>query len=133
MVSIFLPYFAILGIPMIAAVAGALSRGDERPRHWAIVGSALVGVAFAGLAATAHESGVPVEDAVVGVVATGLVLGFLPPYLFFRLGHALREHRIVLGLACAVTAVPLVYFYLLGLLFMLEVVHCPPDAYECPV
>lgn len=129
----FSPYLLILGIPLFAAVAGALSRGAARPRRWAVAGSALVGIAFAVLAATTHEPGVPIEDAVLGVVATGLVVGYLPPYLFFRLGCALGEHRIVLGLVCAAAAVPLVYFYLLGWILTLAAVHCPPDAYECPV
>jgi hypothetical protein len=34
---------------------------------------------------------------------------------------------------CLAAAVPVTYFYLLGWLLVLALVHCPPDAYECPV
>jgi hypothetical protein len=126
------PYFLILGIPLLAAVAGALSHGAPRAHRWALGGSALVGIAFAVLAATTHEPGVPIQGAVFGVATVGVVVGALPPFLFFVLGRALGEHRLVLGLVCVAAAVPLVYFHLLGWILTLAMVHCPPDAYECP-
>ena len=127
------PYIVVFVIPLAAAVAGVLLRNAKRPPAWALVGSGIVGVAFAILAATTHEPGVPVDDAVSGIVAAGLLLGALPTYLFFLLGRVLGEHRVALGVICAVASVPVTYYYLLGWILVLSAVHCPPDAYECPI
>jgi hypothetical protein len=127
------PYVVVFVIPLVAAVAGVLCRNANRPRGWALVGSGIVGVAFAILAATTHDPEVPFGDAAFGVVAAGVLLGALPPYLFFLLGRALGEHRIALGAICAVASVPVTYYYLLGWILVLAAVHCPPDAYECPI
>jgi hypothetical protein len=126
-------YLIPVAVPALAALAGVIRSDVDRPDHLALLGSGLVGIAFAVLAATTHEPGVPTGDAVAGVIAAGLVLGALPPYLFFLLGRALSEHRVTLGLICAAGTVPLAYFYLVGWILVLGMVHCPPDAYECPV
>ena len=127
------PYMLILGIPVIAAVAGAVRRDARRPDPVVIAGAGLVGIAFAILAATTHEPGVHLDDAVKGVVAAGLLMGALPVYLFFLLGRALANHRVTLGVLCAAGTVPLAYFYVIGWILVLGLVHCPPDAYECPL
>ena len=123
----------VVGIPVLAAIAGALRRHATRPDPVALAGAGLVGIAFAILAATTHEPGVPLEDAVKGVAAAGLLIGALPVYGFFLLGRALANHRVTLGVLCVAGTVPLAYFYLLGWILVLALVHCPPDAYECPV
>lgn len=110
-----------------------LGRNAKRPHAWALVGSGIVGIAFAILAATTHDPEVPVGDAVFGIAAAGVLLGALPPYLFFLLGRALGEPRITLGVICAAASVPVTYYYLLGWILVLAAVHCPPDAYECPI
>jgi hypothetical protein len=127
------PYLAIFAIPVLAVVAGVLRRSAPRPDRPALAGAAIVGVAFAVLAATTHDPDVPFGDAVFGVAAAGLLLGALPPYLFFVLGRALCQHRITLGLICMAVAVPVAYYYLVGWILVLGMVHCPPDAYECPL
>jgi hypothetical protein len=126
------PYLVVLVIPFVAAVAGVLRRGARSPDRFALVGAGALGVLFAVLAATTHEMGVPSGDAVQGVVVAAL-LGAVPPYAFFLLGRALAERRITLGLICVVSAVPVTYLYFLGWIIVLALVHCPPDAYECPL
>ena len=123
----------IVAIPALASIAGVIRRDAPRPDRSVHVGAGIVGAAFAILAATTHEPGVAVDDAVLGVAAAGLVVGALPVYLFFALGRALANHRVTLALVCLAGAVPLGYFYLLGWILVLGLVHCPPDAYECPV
>jgi hypothetical protein len=126
-------YLIPLAIPVLAAFAGVMRSGAERPDRGALVGAGVVGIAFAILATGAHDPAVAALDAVAGVVLAGLVLGTLPVYVYFVLGRALARHRITLALICAASAVPLIYFYLVGWILVLAMVHCPPDAYECPV
>ena len=97
-----------------------------------IAGAGLVGIAFAIVAATTHDPGVSLDNAVKGVAAAGLLMGALSVYLFFLLGRALANHRVTLRVLCAAGTVPLVYFSVIGWILVLGLVHCPPDAYECP-
>ena len=127
------PYLLVFAIPLVAAIAGVFRRGAPRPDPLAIAGAGIVGIVFAVLAAGSHDPGVPSSDAVLGLAAAGLLLGALPTYLFFALGRALGEHRIALGLVCAAVAVPVVLYYFVGWILVLGLVHCPPDAYECPL
>ena len=127
------PYIVVFAIPLAAAVAGVLSRNADRPHLGALAGSGVAGIAFAILAATTHDPEVSVGDAVFGIAAAGVLLGALPPYLFFLLGRALGEHRVTLGVICAAASVPVTYYYLLGWILVLAAVHCPPEAYECPI
>ena len=67
-------------------------------------------------ARASHDSEVPSGEGVAGKLAAGFALGFLPPYLYFVLGRALAGHPVALVLIWAATAVPLVYYYLVGML-----------------
>jgi hypothetical protein len=127
------PYHLILAIPIAAAIAGSLRHGARRPDVFAAVGAGLVGVGAGVLAATLHDPEVPLGDAIGGVAAAALLLGALPPYLFFVIGRALAGHPITLGLVCLASTAPLAYYYLIGSILVFAVVGCPPDAYECPV
>jgi hypothetical protein len=80
-------------------------------------------------ARASHDSEVPRGEGVAGKLAAGFALGFLPPYLYFVLGRALAGHPVALVLIWVATAVPLVYYYGVGVLLTLELVKCPPDAY----
>jgi hypothetical protein len=126
------PWMLVVGLPLLAAVAGVIRRNAARPDRVPLLAAGVAGIAFAVLAATTHDPDVPVDDAVLGIAAAGVVLGALPVYLFFVLGRALANHRVTLGLVCAAAVVPLGYFYLVGWILVLAFVYCPPDAYECP-
>jgi hypothetical protein len=126
-------YLIPVAIPVLAAVAGVLRSRAGRPDPVALLGAAVAGITFAVLAAGEVDPAVAPTDAVTGVVLAALLLGVLPVYVYFVLGRALAQHRIALGLICAATAVPLVFYYLIvSVLIVLELAHCPPDAYECP-
>ena len=123
-----------LSFPLIAVVAGAMSRRTERPYGVPLIVGALVAWAVVGvLAATTHAHGVSTTDLIAGSVGAGMMLGALTVCVFFGLGRALARHLVVLGLVCAASAVPVGYYYLIGWILTLSVTHCPPDAYECPV
>jgi hypothetical protein len=128
-----LPYLAVFAVPLLAAIAGVIRRDEPRPDRPALVGSGLAGIAFAVLAATTHEPGVSADDAALGIAGAGLILGALPAYLFFALGRALAGHRVALALVWVASTVPLGSFYFVGWIVVLGMVHCPPDAYECPL
>jgi hypothetical protein len=125
-------YLVVFVIPLLAALAGVLRRGAKRPDPLVLIGAGALGALFAVLAATTHDPAVSSGDAVQGVVLAAL-LGAVPPYAFFLLGRALAEHRITLGLICVASAVPVTYLYVLGWIIVVGLVHCPPDAYECPI
>jgi len=126
-------YFAVpIAVTALATIAGVVRMDAKLPDPFALVGPGLVGIAFAVLAATTHQSDVPTGEAVVGIAGAGLVLGALPPYIFFELGRNLAGREIALVLVCAAGSVALSLFYIIGWIVVLDVVHCPPDAYECP-
>jgi hypothetical protein len=84
-----------------------------------------------GIAALAALIGVIRTDAQRPALA-GVMLGALPVYVFFLAGRSLAQDRIALALICAANAVALVYYYAIGFFYVLGLVHCPPDAGECP-
>ena len=127
-------YLLPLSFPLIAVVAGAISRRAERPYGaQLVVGALLASVVVGVLVATTHKHGVSVADLIAGSVGAGIMLGAVPVCVFFGLGRALARHLVVLPLVCAASAVPVGYYFLIGWIFTLAVTHCPPDAYECPV
>jgi hypothetical protein len=119
---------ALVGGP---AAVGALRRGAPRPDWLAVGGAALVGAVFGVLAATTHRTGVPTEDTIKGVTLA-VAVGAVPAYALYEVGRALATHRVVLGFACLLLTAPLAALYFIGWILVLALVHCPPDAYECP-
>ena len=91
----------------------------------------MVGIVFGVLAVTIYETGVSTEDTIKGV-ALAFALGAVPSYALFALGRALATRRVVLGIACAVLTAPVAFVYFVGWIVVTGLVHCPPDAYECP-
>jgi hypothetical protein len=121
----------VLALVAVPAVVGVRRRDAQRPDWLAVGGAALVGVGFAVLAMASHNPDVSVGATVKGVVLAGL-LGALPAYAMFALGRALARRPVVLGALCVVLLVPLVFLNAVGWWMVLDHVHCPPDAYECP-
>ena len=124
-----------LSFPLIAVVAGVMSRRPERRLYGVpLIGGALFAWIVVGvMAATTHRHGVSTIDLIGGSVVSGMMLGALPVCVFFWVGRALAGHLIVLGLICAASAVPVGFYYFIGWILTLDLTHCPPDAYECPV
>ena len=113
-------------------VAGVWRRDAKRPDPIGLGVAGLTGVLFAVLAITTHDPEVSAGAAVKGVGLAAL-LGALPSYGLFALGRALAHRRLALAAVCVALMVPLGYGYFVGWLVVLDHVHCPPDAYECPV
>ena len=123
-----------LSFPLIAAVAGVLTRETERPHRQVLLAAVAAAIFVAALAADTHAHGVSTEDYLTGMVAAGLVLGGLPVCAYFVLGRGLSSHPVVLGAIVVLTAPLVLYFvYFFGWLVTLSLTHCPPDAYECPL
>jgi hypothetical protein len=122
-----------LSFPLIAVVAGVMSRRPERPYGVPLIGGALFAWIVVGvMAATTHRHGVSTTDLISGSVLSGMMLGALPVCVFFWLGRMLAGHLIVLGLICAASAVPMGFYYFIGWILTLDLTYCPPEAYECP-
>jgi hypothetical protein len=132
MITTLLWMLLLLALMAVPAVVGILRRGASRPDWLAVAGAAVVGVVFGVLGATTDETGVSTEDSIKGVMLA-FAVGAVPVYGLFVLGRALAGRRVVLGITCAALTVPLAYMYFVGWMFVLDLVHCPPDAYECPL
>jgi hypothetical protein len=132
MVSAVLWILLLAALVCVPAAVGAVRRGVGRPDWLAIGGAAAVGVVFGVLAATTHQAGVLTQEAIKGVILAA-ALGALPAYGLYELGRVLAARRVLLGIACAVLAAPLAFVYFIGWIVVLGFVHCPPDAYECPL
>jgi hypothetical protein len=121
----------LLALVAVPAAAGVWRRDARRPDWPAVAGASLVGIGFAVAATTTHD-----PDVSDGALATGLVLagllGALPAYALFALGRGLARRRVALGVVCLALLAPLGYLYAFGWWMVLDYVHCPPDAYECP-
>ena len=126
-------YLAPVAVAVFATGIGVMRSNAARPDPVALLATGIGGIAFAVLAVSQHDPGVAPGDAVAGVALAGVMLGAVPVYVYFVLGRALARHQVALWLICAASAVPLVYYDLIGFLFVLDLVYCPPDAYECPV
>lgn len=120
---------ALVGVP---AAVGAWRREAPLPDWLAVAGASAVGIVFAVLAATTHQDGVSTESTARGLLLAWMV-GAAPAYLLYLLGRVLARRRIVLVFACLLVAAPLAFGYFLGWIIVLDFVHCPPDAYECPL
>ena len=131
MVSTVLWILLLLALVCVPAAAGALRRSASRPDWLAVGGAVAVGIVFGVLAVTIYETGVSTEDTIKGV-ALGFALGAAPSYALFALGRALATRRVVLGIACALLTAPAAFVYFVGWIVVTGLVHCPPDAYECP-
>jgi hypothetical protein len=127
-----LSYLLPGGIAALAALIGVIRTDAQRPDPVGLLAAGVATVGFAVFAAGQHEPDVPVGDAVAGVALAGVMLGALPVYVFFLAGRSLAQDRIALALICAANAVALVYYYAIGFFYVLGLVHCPPDAGECP-
>lgn len=132
MVSTVLWILLLVALVCAPAAAGVLRRGAARPDWLAVAGAAVVGIVFAVLAITTYRTGVSTENAIKGA-AVAMLLGAAPAYALFALGRALATHRVVLGIGCLALTVPLGFMYFIGWIVVLGFVHCPPDAYECPI
>ena len=128
-----LEYLVPFGVAALVALIGVIRAGAKRPDPVALVAAGIAAVGFGVVAASQHDPDVALSEAIAGVAVAGLMLGALPVYVFFILGRALARHRITLALICAASSVPLLYYYVIGWIFVADLVYCPPDAYECPI
>jgi hypothetical protein len=131
MVSTVLWILLLLALVGVPAVAGVLRRNARRPDWLPLAGAAVIGIGFGVVTMTGYDAGVSTGDAVKGV-ALAVALGAAPAYGLFALGRALAERPVVLGIACVAVTVPLAVVYFIGAILVAGLVHCPPDAYECP-
>jgi hypothetical protein len=132
MVSTVLWILLLLALVAVPAATGALRRGVARPDWLAIGGAAAVGAVFGVLAATTHVAGVSTENTIKGI-ALAFAVGAAPAYALYEVGRLLARRRVWLSLACLLLTAPVAFLYFIGWIIVLGFVHCPPDAYECPV
>jgi hypothetical protein len=120
-------------IVLIAAALGRAARDNQRP--WTgprvLAPTMMIAAACATLAATGIDPGVSTRDAVTGV-ALAAILGALPVIAAYTVGYAIRRPWAA-ALVLLVAAVPLFYYALFAVIWVADLVYCPPDAYECPL
>jgi len=129
-VALFLgPTLAALG----ACIGGVRRAEAFRPDWKAVLGGLAFSLAVAGLVFTWRDAEVEGRTVFIGVLIGALVLGAFPAWVYFELGRALAERRLVLAVLFVASVAPLLFYCLLMLIFVYGLVGCPPDAYECPL
>jgi hypothetical protein len=116
-----------------ACIAGVGRAEAFRPDWKAVLGGMVVSLAVAALVFTWRDSEVEGRTVFIGVLIGALVLGAFPVWVYFALGRALAGHRVLLAVLFVASVVPLYLYCFLMLLLVVDVVGCPPDAYECPL
>lgn len=127
-------YFIIPSSLTAAATVVGVARAKAPWPGWRALGAwlALI-VATGGLFATAREPGVTETSWAGGIVIGSTMVAALPLLIYYGLGRALAGHRIVLAVLWVASMVPLYFFLFWTGILAWGLVHCPPDAYECPV
>jgi drug/metabolite transporter (DMT)-like permease len=121
----------VLAIP--AVLVAYVGRSTERATglHWFAL-AMLVGGAMVA-AAQDRATGVEVLPYLEGIVIAGggVAIGLVS---FYWLGKAMRRQPgVILVVATVAVSVPFALLTALALLEVVGLVHCPPDAYECPI
>jgi hypothetical protein len=120
-------------IALAATVAGAARAEREWPDWPAVLTVLGATVAVMVLLATEKDSEISMKTVIAGSAFGALLIATIPLLIYYGLGRALTRHRIWLALVWVATVVPLGYWLIVAFLLSLDIVHCPPDAYECPV
>src|SRR5689334_16254436 len=121
----------LMGMVM-AALSTAAGQAEQGRRFWTVRLGALlvptlaVAVAFA---VNQHEPDVPTAGYVSGLLY-GVVLAGLPVLAFYALGRAARGW--IATVVCVALMVPLGAYLAFTMFVIVDLVHCAPDAYECP-
>jgi hypothetical protein len=119
---------------VVAACLAGVARADRDLPDWrALLCTLAVTVAAGVLISTWRDPEVDGDTFAVGVLIGSVLLGGAPVLAYYRLGRALAGHRIVLTVLFLLSLAPLGFYLFMVLLFTLGAVHCPPDAYECPL
>jgi hypothetical protein len=126
-----LVYLVPAGVAALAALIGVVRRSADRPDPLALGVAGIAAVGFGLLAGSQLDPAVPPIEVIAGILVAALMLGAVPVYVFFLLGRALARHPITLALIWAASAVPLFYYYVIGFFLVLDLVFCPPGAYDC--
>ena len=122
------PFLVALG----ACIAGVIRADAFRPDWKVVLGGMVVSLAVAALVFTWRDAEVEGRTVFIGVLIGALVLGAFPVWVYFALGRALAGHPVVLAVLFVASIAPLYFYCLAMLLLVVDVVGCPPDAYECP-
>jgi hypothetical protein len=118
-------------VALICCAVGA-SRREAPILDPAVIVIAGLGVALGlAYAINGHSTGVSTADYALGLVLSSLLFT-LPSVGCYALGR--RVDRPAIFWPIFVLSLAALYVYLfIGLLWTADLVHCPPDAYECPL
>ena len=124
---------APVGVALIAVVLGRAARDDAQ--RWAsarlLVFAAVVAAAAAGVAATQIDPTVPGGDVVQGLLLAA-ALGAFAVAAFYSAGYLVRRSWL-LAIVLVAAVAPYFLFLFFSLLYVMDLVDCGPDAYECPL
>ena len=123
----------LLGAAVAAALGARLVAPAARTWRTLLVGGAVYAVLAVLALAGERGHGVSDGDYVKGLALAGLLFGPVPFAAYFGLGRALARWRWVLVVVFVVSLAALFYYAFFALIATLELVHCGPDAYECPI
>jgi hypothetical protein len=122
---------ALIGIA--AAIVGARFKGRKQPVLALVAAGACLAAIAAVAMATEHDPDVSAAAYAEGLVVAGVLLAALPFAAYYLLGRWLGHRRVLLGFVVFLSLFPLAYYTFIVLLVGIGLVHCPPDAYECPL
>jgi hypothetical protein len=82
-------------------------------------------------AATQHAPNADSRRFIGGLVLAALLGGAAPATAYYGLGRGLARHRVWLGILWAASLVPLFLYMVIVLVWVLDLVTCPPGASGC--
>jgi drug/metabolite transporter (DMT)-like permease len=123
---------ATLVCALVFTLAGVHAREAVLIRRGAPMAAVLLAIVLTVFTARSHDPGVSTNDYVVGLALTFALTG-LAAMGYYALGRGLARHPIALTLAFLVTVPMLFVAGFISLIVIVDLVHCPPDAYECPL
>jgi hypothetical protein len=113
MPAVYLLPLVLSAAACIVGVVRANTRAPDWPVMLGVLGCILLtGVVLAG----ARDPDVADGDFVLGVVVGATLLAGLPLLVYYWLGRSFAKRRLVLAFV-----------------YTLDLVQCPPEAYECPM
>ena len=130
--------FLVILIPaavaLLSTVLGRAARDDGS--RWAsgrlLVPAAGMFVVAGALAIFTIEPDISPGDVFEGVAISAVFMGAVPVVVYYTVGYFVRPWWLLVPVLVAL-AVGTFFYLFFGLLIVLDLVYCGPDAHECPL
>ena len=120
-------------VSLVPTLAGILERTRARAGPGGVLAGMLISVPVVVLLVDSHARGVSTSDFILGLLLGTVFIGLLPAFLYYNLGQGMAGRLGWLALVWLLSQVPLWFYVFFLVIATLDLTHCPPDAYECPL